>query len=170
VGRLAAIPTVVAIKLPLLQSGDIAFDIADFRQAAPTLSIGYSGDWGCKEALLAGADGWYSVAAGLFPAQASALTAAAMKGDRDQADRHDAGFATLWELFRAHGSLRLTYAVANMLGLTDAQPPRPLLGADENLRKQLASVLSTVELILQIRIAVSFTLHFATVATKFRPD
>ena len=159
-GRLAAIPTVVAIKLPLLQSGDIAFDIADFRQAAPTLSIGYSGDWGCKEALLAGADGWYSVAAGLFPAQASALTAAAMKGDRDQADRHDAGFATLWELFRAHGSLRLT----------DAQPPRPLLGADENLRKQLASVLSTVELILQIRIAVSFTLHFATVATKFRPD
>lgn len=139
VGRLSTIPTVAAIKLPLPPSGDIAGDIAAFRQAAPGLSIGYSGDWGCKEALLAGADCWYSVAAGIFTAQASALTVAAMKGDRDEADRCDAGFAALWDLCRAHGSLRLMYAAANMLGLTDAQPPKPLLGADENLRKQLAS-------------------------------
>lgn len=141
VARLATIPTVAAIKLPLPSSGDIAADLAAFRQAAPGLSIGYSGDWGCKEALLAGADCWFSVAGGLFPERAAALTAAAMRGDREEADRHDAAFAGLWDLFQANGSLRLMYAAANMLGLTDAQPPRPLLGADEGLRTQLASVL-----------------------------
>lgn len=141
VARLATIPTVAAIKLPLPSSGDIAADLAAFRQAAPSLSIGYSGDWGCKEALLAGANCWFSVVGGLFPERAAALTAAAMKGAREEADRHDADFAGLWDLFQANGSLRLMYAAANMLGLTDAQPPRPLLGADEGLRTQLASAL-----------------------------
>ena len=141
VGRLATIATVAAIKLPLPSSGDIAADLAAFRQAAPSLSIGYSGDWGCKDALLAGADCWFSVAGGLFPERAAALTAAAMKGDQEEADRHDAVFAGLWGLFQANGSLRVMYAAANMLGLTDAQPPKPLLGANEGLRTQLASVL-----------------------------
>lgn len=141
VARLAAIPTVAAIKLPLPASGDIATDLATFRQAAPSVSIGYSGDWGCKVALLAGADCWYSVAGGLFPEQAAALAAAAIKGDREAADRCDAVFAGLWDLFRAHGSLRLMYAAANMLGLTKASPPKPLLEPDEMLKASLAKAL-----------------------------
>ena len=141
VARLATLPTVTAIKLPLPSSGDIAADLAAFRQAAPSLSIGYSGDWGCKDALLAGADCWFSVVAGLFPEPAVALTAAAMKGDREEAERLDAVFAGLWDLFRTNGSLRLMYAAANFLELTDAQPPRPLLGASEKLRRRLVSVL-----------------------------
>ena len=141
VGRLATIPTVAAIKLPLPSSGDIAIDLMAFREAAPSLSIGYSGDWGCKEALLAGADSWFSVVAGLFPEPAAVMAAAAMKGDREEADRRDAVFSGLWDLFRANGSLRLMYAAANLLGLTDARPPRPLLGADEALRTKLASAL-----------------------------
>ena len=138
---MATIATVAAIKLPLPSSGDIAADLTAFRQAAPGLSIGYSGDWGCKDALLAGADCWFSVAGGLFPERAAALTAAAMKGDQEEADRHHTAFAGLWNLFKANGSLRVMYAAANMLGLTDAQPPKPLLGANEGLRTQLASVL-----------------------------
>jgi 4-hydroxy-tetrahydrodipicolinate synthase len=138
--RLAALPTIAAIKLPL-PSGDIATDLALYRQAAPRLSIGYSGDWGCKEALLAGADCWFSVAGGLFTEQAAAVTAAAMKGDHEEAGRLDAAFAGLWDLFRTHGSLRLMYAAANLLGLTEAEPPRPLLAADAALRAQLAAVM-----------------------------
>ena len=141
VARLAAIPTVAAIKLPLPASGDIAADLAAFRQAAPGLSVGYSGDWGCKAALLAGADCWYSVAGGLFPEQAAALATAAVKGDREAADRCDAVFAGLWDLFCAHGSLRLMYAAANMLGLTEASPPKPLLGPDEGLTASLRKAL-----------------------------
>lgn len=141
VARLAEIPTVAAIKLPLPASGDIAADLTTFRRAAPNLSIGYSGDWGCKAALLAGADCWYSVAGGLFPEQATALAAAAIKGDREAADRCDAVFAGLWDLFRAHGSLRLMYAAANMLGLTEASLPKPLLGPDESLTASLRMAL-----------------------------
>jgi len=44
-------------------------------------------------------------------------------------------------LFRAHGSLRLMYAAANMLGLTEASPPKPLLGPDEKLKASLAKAL-----------------------------
>ena len=141
VARLAAIPAVAAIKLPLPSSRDMAADLAAFRQAAPGLSVGYSGDWGCNEALLAGADCWYSVAAGLFSEPVAALAAAAMKGDRAVAERCDADFAGLWDLFRAHGGLRVMYAAANMLGLTEAQPPRPLLPLMEDVRRRLAAAL-----------------------------
>lgn len=65
--RLATLATVAAIKLPLPEDGDIAADLARFREAAPGLSVGYSGDWGCKDALLAGADCWYSVVAVTCP-------------------------------------------------------------------------------------------------------
>ncbi len=127
VARLAALPTIAAIKLPL-PAGDIAADLAAFREAAPGLSVGYSGDWGCKDALLAGADCWYCVVGGLFPRRAAALTAAAMMRDRAEADEHHAKFVALWELCRRLGSLRVMYAAANILGLTQAQPPPPLLG------------------------------------------
>ena len=94
-----------------------------------------------ERCVVAGADCWFSVAGGLFPERAAALTAAAMKGDHAEADHYDSAFAGLWGLFKANGSLRVMYAAANMLGLTDAQPPRPLLGADEGLRTRLASAL-----------------------------
>ena len=142
VSRLATLPTIAAIKLPL-PSASIASDLAAFRQAAPDLSIGYSGDWGCKDALLAGADCWYSVVGGLLPKQAAGLTAAAMMGDRDGADAHDAAFAGLWDLCREGGSLRVIYAAANIMGLTEAVPPRPLLGLDLSRQQALTAALPT---------------------------
>ncbi|HYC98132.1 dihydrodipicolinate synthase family protein [Brevundimonas sp.] len=140
VGRLAEIQTVAAIKLPL-PAGDLKTDLASFRAAAPALSVGYSGDWGCKDALLAGCDCWFSVAGGLFPEAASALTRAAMAGNRDEAEKLDAAFAPLWDLFRAHGSLRIVHEAARLMGLTTAELPRPLLRIDDNLRTRVASAL-----------------------------
>lgn len=140
VGRLAAIPTIAAIKLPL-PAGDLASDLAAFRRAAPGLSVGYSGDWGCKDALLAGADGWFSVVGGLFPERAAALTAAAMAKKLAEADGHNEAFAPLWELCRAVGSVRVMYAAANAMGLTSARPPRPLLGLAPADQEKLAAIL-----------------------------
>lgn len=140
VGRLAAIPTIAAIKLPL-PAGDIASDLGAFRRAAPRLAIGYSGDWGCKDALLTGADCWFSVVGGLFPGRAAALTAAAMAGDRAKADAHNEAFAPLWELCKAVGSARVMYAAANALALTQAQPPRPLLGLTPADQEKLSALL-----------------------------
>lgn len=141
VARLAdEIPSVAAIKLPL-PKGDITADLKRYRDAAPRLTIGYSGDWGCKDGLLAGADAWFSVSAGLFPERAAALTAAARRGDRAEADRLDAAFAPLWEVFKIVGGMRAMYAVANHLGLTAAQPPLPVLPVSGDLRaKAVAAV------------------------------
>ncbi len=140
VGRLAALPTVAAVKLPL-PAGPLAPDLAAFRAAAPGLSIGYSGDWGCKDALLAGCDAWFSVAGGLWPEAVVRLARAAMAGDRAEADRQDAAFAPLWDLFRTHGSLRIVHAAAALMGLTTALPPRPLLPVDETVRAQVRAAL-----------------------------
>lgn len=142
VARLAeAIPSIAAIKLPL-PKGDIAEDLKAYRAAAPRLTIGYSGDWGCKDGLLAGADAWFSVAGGMFTERVAALTAAARRGDRDEADRLDAAFAPLWEVFKVVGGMRAMYAAADHLGLTAAQPPLPVLPLEGDLRARLEAAVA----------------------------
>ncbi len=142
VARLAdAIPSIAAIKLPLPKD-DIAEDLKRYREAAPRLAIGYSGDWGCKDGLLAGADAWFSVAGGMFTQRAAALTATARRGDQAEADRLDADFAPLWEVFKAAGGMRAMYAAANHLGLTAAQPPLPILPLEGELRARLVAAVA----------------------------
>ena len=142
VARLAdAIPSIAASKLPL-PKGAIAADLKLYREAAPRLTIGYSGDWGCKDGLLAGADAWFSVAGGMFTQRAAALTAAARRGDRAEADRLDAEFGPLWEVFKLTGGMRAIYAAANALGLTLAQPPLPVLPLEGELRARLEAVIA----------------------------
>src|SRR5690606_27824330 len=60
IGRLAALPPIQAVKLPLPGNGDFSGEIARLRRVvAPEFAIGYSGDWGAAEALLAGTDSFY---------------------------------------------------------------------------------------------------------------
>lgn len=135
--RLATVPGIAAVKMPLPADGGIARDIVRLRSALPQgLAIGYSGDWGCAEALLAGADTWYSVVGGLFPEVAAQLTRAAQAGKAEETYRTDAQLAPLWDLFKEHGSLRVVYAAAKLLGLTACDAPRPILplGADDTRR------------------------------------
>lgn len=128
IARLAALPGVVAVKMPLPADGDLAGEIARLRAVVPAdFAIGYSGDWGAADALLAGCDAWFSVVAGLLPAQALALTRAARSGDRDRAARLDAAFQPLWSLFREFGSFRVMHAMAGLLGVAELVPPRPIL-------------------------------------------
>jgi 4-hydroxy-tetrahydrodipicolinate synthase len=126
--RLAEIDTIKAVKMPLPKDRDVTAELDRLRaQTPPDFAIGYSGDWGCAEALLCGADCWYSVVGGLLPNAAAALTKAAMAGNGAQARRLNEGFEPLWQLFQAHGSLRVMYAMARILGLDAGEPPRPLL-------------------------------------------
>lgn len=142
VSRLAdEIPSVAAIKLPL-PKGDLAADLKAYREAAPRLAIGYSGDWGCKDGLLAGADAWFSVAGGMFTQRAAALTSAALRGDRVEADRLDADFAPLWDVFKLTGGMRAIYAAANHLGLTAARPPLPVLPLEGAMRAKLVAAIA----------------------------
>ena len=80
------------------------------------------------------------VAGGLLPAEALALTRAAMAGDRAEAERIDARFEPLWALFKQFGSFRVMFAIAELLDLCRVLPPQPVLplGADDRLRVKAA--------------------------------
>ncbi|WP_430913941.1 dihydrodipicolinate synthase family protein [Methylobacterium sp. sgz302541] len=147
VGRLSRVPGIVAAKSPAPDAAAVPAHLAALRAAVPEgFSLGYSGDWNVTEALLAGADGWFSVVAGLFPRTGAAIVAAARHGDAEEARRLDARLGPLWDLFRAHSSLRVIYACADLLGLCRAEPPLPILPLPPEMRGRVAEVLERLGL------------------------
>ncbi|MGR9136734.1 dihydrodipicolinate synthase family protein [Rhizobium leguminosarum] len=124
--RLSDIETIRAVKMPLPVDGDFAGELAALREKSK-LAIGYSGDWGAGEALLSGADAWYSVIGGLLPRVAFALTKAAIAGEDGEVRRLDDFLQPLWQTFKAFGSLRVIYTLIDLLSLAKAELPRPLL-------------------------------------------
>lgn len=145
IARLVSLPHVAAVKMPLAANGDYAGEIARLRAVTPEgFEIGYSGDWGAADALIAGCDAWYSVIAGLLPAPSLALTRAAQSGDAAEARRLDAAFHPLWELFKAHGSFRVMYVIADVLGLGTMKPPRPVLPLPDKERGAVETALQRI--------------------------
>ncbi len=126
--RLAGVARICAVKNPAPPPGEAKATIAALRTALPDdFAVGHSGDWHAPNAVAAGGVAWYSVVGGLLPRPTLALMQAAQRGDAAEMLRLDAAFTKLWALFRRHGSLRVVYAAANLLGLTERQPPRPIL-------------------------------------------
>ena len=141
--RLSAVPRVVAVKNPAPLPSDATAKVDALRRKLPTeFAIGYSGDWHAAAAVLAGGVAWYSVLGGLLPGPSLAILRAAQAEDAAEVRRIDATLQPLWDLFKEFSSLRVVYAAANLLGLTDAQPPRPILplGAAERERIKVALV------------------------------
>lgn len=144
--RLAAIPTITAVKMPLPAQGTVRDDFAALKPHLPDgFVIGYSGDWGCTEALLAGAQTWYSVVGGIPPEPALRLTQAALAGDAARTAELNAAFTRLWALFQAHGGLRVAYAIAHLLGLTKTLPPRPILPMPDSALPDLRAALAALD-------------------------
>lgn len=142
IARLAELAHVDAVKMPLPADGDFGAELSVLRAAtSSTFSIGYSGDWGAAAALLAGGDAWYSVVAGLLPAEALALTRAAQAGDAAEAARLDGAFQPLWNLFKEFGSFRVMHVIADLLGLCKVAPPRPILPLSAAVRARVESAL-----------------------------
>ena len=139
--RLAGVPNILAVKMPLPAS-TISDNLALLRER-PTgaLSLGYSGDWGMGDALLAGADAFYSVLAGFLPGSAKALAAAASMSDADEVARLNAQLCPMYGLFRELGSLRVAYAAVAELGLAIAEPPLPILPVSTNDRRRIANAI-----------------------------
>lgn len=141
-GRLADVPNVAAVKMPLPAGKTLSAELAELRSGpAGKLAIGYSGDWGCADALLAGADAWYSVIAGFLPQVAIDIVRAAQTGDHEKVAGLNHRLHPLWDLFRAHGGLRVAYAVCDDLGLIQAKPPRPLLPLAEDVRLRVRAAI-----------------------------
>ncbi len=140
VGRLARLPNVTAIKSPAPAANPAAEHQAWRTAVPPGFSVGYSVDWHAGEALLAGGQAWYSVAAGLFPANCIALAAAALSSDATTCRAQNARLQPLWDLFAEHSSLRIMYAAAQILGLTSCEPPRPILPVPDGVLARLSQV------------------------------
>ena len=147
VGRLSAIDGVVAFKGTAPGGAETQAHLAALRGVVPRgFSVGASFDVNCTEAMIAGADVWYSVAAVLFPERILAITRAVAAGDHAEARRLDAALSPLWDLFRDYSSLRVVYACLGLLGLGQAEPPRPILPLGEAAREKIAATLVVLDL------------------------
>ncbi|MER9883771.1 dihydrodipicolinate synthase family protein [Mesorhizobium sp. M0118] len=142
VSRLTKVGGIVAIKNPTDKSDAIKKHLADQRRTLPEgFSIGYSGDWNAAEAMIAGADTWYSVLAGILPEVCMKIVTAAQHGDAAETRRIDAALAPLWSLFKEFSSLRVVYALADLLDICSAEPPRPILPLPASAKRQVTAAL-----------------------------
>ncbi|MER0239770.1 dihydrodipicolinate synthase family protein [Fulvimarina sp. MAC8] len=143
VKRLSKVDRIVAVKRPPAVDGDFDGEIAALRSRTG-LSIGYSADWTIVPAFLADADAFYSVIGGTMPDLAVRLAAAARSGQTEQARRLDAACAPLWDVFKAYGSLRVMYVLLDILGLGEADLPRPLLPLGFPERRRIEKALEAL--------------------------
>lgn len=147
IGRLARLGRIVAVKSPASTPPETAAHLGTLRALVPTdVSLGYSGDWNAAEAMIAGADTWHCVLAGLFPQACAAIVRAAQRGDADEARRLDARLEPVWDLFRTQSSLRVMYACANAIGITQADPPRPILPLGPAERRRVDATIAALDL------------------------
>jgi 4-hydroxy-tetrahydrodipicolinate synthase len=117
--QLSAIPGVQAVKNPAAGA-----DVAALRAGLPAgFVMGFSGDAAITQ-VLAEADAWYSVAAGTLPHLALAMWRA--RGDAAALQAINARAQPLWDLFNAHGGIRVVPAVGNLLALGPLRLPLPL--------------------------------------------
>ncbi len=145
VGRLAQLPGIIAIKNPGVDAAETAHQLAAQRAIVPRdFSIGCSADWTAAETMLARADVWYSVLAGVLPDICLEIVRAARQGDAARVRQLDGAITPLWELFRQFSSLRVVYALADLLGICRSEPPRPILPLPDPAKHRLAGWLSNL--------------------------
>lgn len=130
--RLTDLTGIASIKIPGVPADPVRARARIDRLRSvlpPHVTIGVSGDPLAAAGLAAGCDGWYSAIGGTLPDLARRIASTAH--DPVVSSELDARLRPLWELFAAHGSLRVIAAIAERLGLagTDCLP-RPLRGLD----------------------------------------
>lgn len=136
--RLSSLSTIRAVKMPLPSDGDYVGQISTLRDRTG-FAVGYSGDWGMADALLAGADAFYSVLGGTLPDPMVSLIRAIRAGDVEEARRIDDALSPLWETFKDFGSLRVMYVLLDLIGIGKAELPRPILPLDAEARERVLS-------------------------------
>ena len=74
------------------------------------------------------------------------MVRAVQRGNAAEARQLDAEMKPLWDLFREFSSLRVIYAAVEVLGLSGAHPPRPILPLSNAARKRVAVALRALKL------------------------
>ncbi|HEY0189411.1 MAG TPA: dihydrodipicolinate synthase family protein [Cellulomonas sp.] len=139
---IAALPGVVSIKVPGVPADPTAAAerVGHLHRILPAhVTIGVSGDAFGATGLNAGCEVWYSAIAGTLPGPALELTRAAQAGDAARAVVLSDRLQPIWDLFARHGSLRVTSAIAEHLGLVAGPSlPLPIRGLDDVGRRAVA--------------------------------
>ncbi|WP_298364569.1 dihydrodipicolinate synthase family protein [uncultured Bradyrhizobium sp.] len=147
IGRLSHVAGILAVKSPALDAAALPGHIAELRAIVPSgFSLGYSADWNCTEALLAGGETWYSVLAGIFPKVCLDIVRAVASGDAARARQLDARLQPVWQLLKTFSSVRVVYAIANLRGICAAEPPRPILPLPPDAQKKVSEVLAGMDI------------------------
>ena len=147
IGRLSRIDGVVAVKSPAPDKDGVTDHIRSLRDVVSEhLSLGYSVDWHCTDALLAGGETWYSVLGGIFPKPCLAIVRAAQRGDAATARRLNSELQPIWDLFRRFTSLRVVYSMFNQLGFAKAIPQLPIRPLGEEAQRNVATVIRDLNL------------------------
>ncbi|WP_104166889.1 dihydrodipicolinate synthase family protein [Cryobacterium sp. N22] len=148
--RIATLPNVASIKIPGVPANpaEAAARVQTIRDHIPRgVTVGVSGDTSAATGLNAGCDAWYSVIGGTLPLPALTITRAALAGDHATASAESARLQPLWALFEAHGSYRVTAAIAEHLGLVAVDClPRPIQGLGTAARERVAQVVEELHL------------------------
>lgn len=146
--RIARIPGVASVKIPPPAPGEVSSRIGQLRSLLPEeTSVGISGDWVAAEALLAGSELWYSVIAGILPRQARTIVDHALAGSSDLALEASTALEPIWSLFRTYGSLRVTAALAEDLGLVASSAlPLPLRSLNSEGRDKVGQAIRKIGL------------------------
>lgn len=143
VARLSRVPGIVAIKSIAGSPDETSAHLQLTRGAVPEgFSLGYSADANSTEAMIAGADTWYSVIGGLFPEICVEIVRAVQRGDAAEARRLNTQLDPVWDLFRQFSSMRVIYALTDILGIAHIEPPRPILPLDVDARRRIAEVVA----------------------------
>ncbi|MCV7170439.1 dihydrodipicolinate synthase family protein [Mycobacterium manitobense] len=147
---IAALPHVASLKIPGVPADPAraAIRVAQLRDLLPAgTALGVSGDAFGATGLNAGCDSWYSVIGGTLPRPALDITRAAQAGDHAGATSQSECLAPLWDLFARHGSLRVTAAVAEHLGLAPPHSlPLPIRGLAAADRADVVEVCTKLRL------------------------
>jgi len=144
--RLSGVPSIRAVKNPAPSAAEAQERHRALQSMVPAdFAIGYSGDWLAADAVLAGGVAWYSVIGGLLPVPTLKLMRAAEAGDAAEVARLNERFQPLWALFRELSSYRVVHAVANELGLTRADPPRPVLPLGAADRQRVMAAVAAIQ-------------------------
>ncbi len=147
VGRLAEVPGVVAVKTGAPPAAQAEQAVTALRRRVPAgFSVGFSVDWNAAGTLLAGADAWYSVVAGIYPKTFLRLARAAAAKDAAEAMRLNERLEPIWRVSRAYSSFRVVHLAATRAGIANAVPQRPLLPLSGEAAADVARVLDELDL------------------------
>ncbi len=153
-GELARMPGVVGFKDVAVAPHLIEPRLAATQQGLThkqikALDWGFSGEGYGAQILMSGADTWHSALAGILPGPCAQMAHLAVQSTRPralgQAERLSAALTPIAVIAKNYGSIRVTHAIAQQLGIKIGSLPSPLRPLEGEVMGLLAAALGAID-------------------------